>query len=198
MTRTRALTAAAGVLATGLTALAPTAQAHPAPTYELRTIKVSTTYTLPPGDVDGVGCSWYPSLACSLHLHGTETMRGTLSGTGDWDAVVTPRADGDLAFTGNNYMQGRIAGCGDGGFIYEDLDGVIFTKRFDPATQSFPAHNRWRIRAQSTTGELATRFVSGSGTQVWRSFPLNRDPAQENWGRGVITGTIICRQEVTS
>lgn len=190
----------ATLVAVGLfqTASAPAAP-HRAKTV-LRTIDVQTEYRMPPGTVEAPVCDGTAPAPCYFPIRGTETMTGTFAATGTWTGRVWPRTDppdGDMGFDGLNFMRGTIAGCGSGSFTYVDVDGTLFTSRFDPLTQSFPARNQWVILPGSVTGELAERFVSGHGEQRWRSFPFNQDPAREDWGGGTITGEVVCRVPVS-
>ena len=165
--------------------------------WETRTIAVHTEYRMPPATMDGPCTDGTHPPGC-LALHGTETMTGTFAATGTYNAYVYPHPSkpGELGYDGPNYMTGRIEGCGSGEFTYTDADGTLSSSQSDPFTQSMPGENTWTIVPTNDHDELARRLISGSGAQNWRSYPFNQDPEQENWGRGSIDGTVVCRVPV--
>ncbi len=189
----RSIAIAAALLVVGLIAGTGPAQAkttrHSAQS-DTKTIDVHTHYTEPAMQL-GFSCGGIGGAAaeCMAHGTGTATFTGTMYGDVYYD-MAFPDGNGD--YYGPDYVTGGVEGCGKGSYIIDDYEGSIDWANYDPATNSAPGFNKWRLRAGSGTGQL-TNLVSGEGENHWRINFNGQLGLAETMGEGDFTGTITCR-----
>jgi hypothetical protein len=147
---------------------------------------------VPFSSLDAVDCGRLDGASpqCGVTLVGPTDFTGTIHGHGHYAERGRVGSDGKLAYEGTDYFSGGgIVGCGLGDFIAESFDGWVDLSKWDVATNSAPAFNRWRIRPNSGTQGLTG--LIGEGENHWRMY--FNDTATQRWGRGLYTGTLTCR-----
>jgi hypothetical protein len=184
----------AALLSFGVPSLmASTAAAQPVGTAVTRRIRSHSPYTEPISSVDAADCRGLagPSPQCGSTVVGPTYFTGTMHGTVHYEERGWLRPDGKLGYEGPDYFTGGgIVGCGDGEFVVDTFDGWVDLTQWDPATNSAPGFNRWRVRPQSGTRGL-TGLIGGAGENHWRMY--FSDTGTQKWGKGLYTGTVTCQ-----
>jgi hypothetical protein len=116
---------------------------------------------------------------------GTSIFLGTFEGTGRFCGHSTEdvvRSDGSVPFIETDTFTGIVHGCGTGHVTYSVRGSV---SPFDPATQSVPAQEDWKIVAQGGTEGLGG-LMSGGGHNNATLISLTSSEA------GTFTGSVKC------
>ena len=158
---------------------------------------MKSRYTEPGSQVGGFGCHGLESPppridTCRGNAVGPVTFTGTMHGDATYDESGWVEPDGTIRYDGADYVDGGIKGCGKGRYVIETFDGYIDMKRYDPATNSAPGFNAWRVRAGGGTGEIGS-VIGGHGVNHWRAYFGWYAGMSVHFGEGTFTGTIRCR-----
>jgi hypothetical protein len=187
----------AGEWRTGLAALVlavggmtgVTEPAAAGPPDESRTIEVTSTFTEPPPNPDGVRCVGLhaPPPGCGLVERTTTTFAGTLAGVAGAEVRGAMGTDGKYHFDGTWQLADAVVdGCGTGGLVIEMYEGTVEAAPDQPGV--FVGATRWRIRPGSGTVGLAG-ITGGDGTAT---FDFTGEPSGDEFVQGDFSGTTTC------
>jgi hypothetical protein len=133
---------------------------------------------------DARGGVYAPGLS-DFFYSGTSIYAGTFEGTGRFCGHTTQGvvgSDGSIPFIETDTFTGTVHGCGTGHVTYS-VRGAV-SSLFDPATQSLPAEEDWKIVARGGTEGL--RGLRSGGGHNNAAISLNTNDA------GTFMGSVKC------